>query len=94
MKSIKEQFEKFFNMNSDNSMVRLTVGEKIQRCREFLGLTQAELADMSGLSRHTIVNYELYDAEFKRGFKYKNLNKIIVAFVSVAERIGFLDFIA
>ncbi len=43
------------------------IGDMIKSIREFVGLTQSELATRMKLSRKTISNYENHFESFKRG---------------------------
>ena len=43
----------------------MTLGERIKQVRNFLGYTQQDLADLTGISRISISNYERNCNSFK-----------------------------
>ncbi len=52
------------------------MGEKIKKRREELGISQAELAEMTGISRVQISNYERGAC---KGATWQNLRKLAAA---------------
>lgn len=52
------------------------MGEKIRKRREELGISQAELAEMTGISRVQISNYERGAC---KGANWQNLRKLAAA---------------
>lgn len=53
-----------------------TTGEKIKKCRERCGLTQAALAEQAGLSKRTVTKYEM-DSVTPRGQNLYRLAEVL-----------------
>lgn len=53
----------------------MSIGSRIKECRESIGMTQEELADIMGVSKGTIGNYET-DVSYPR---FENMSKLFDA---------------
>ena len=75
----------FVKMVSElNNEERKKIGKSIQRLRTMVGISQGKLAKLIGVSRQTIVNYEINGEFYKNGLKYHILYKIANALSAVS----------
>lgn len=64
----------------DDNQCQIRFGQKLKRWRDSLGMTEEEFAKRCGLSRQSIVKYELHPEEFKKGISLKRIETFLMVF--------------